>query len=98
MLIQYLGAPTTIIMGVAIGFCGFAILLFWLQIFFKNLDTESKWFWRFFTVHMLFWIIGTCVVSVEWLNRTSDYWTTPALAFYIFSIIVMTISKFRSMK
>ncbi|MGI6028068.1 MAG: hypothetical protein ACOX81_01490 [Candidatus Heteroscillospira sp.] len=93
MLITELGAATTILIGLSIGFVGFAILLFWIQLFFKNFDNNSKLFLPLFYAHMVLWTAGTCVVSAEWLNDTVEIWGKAGLIFFVVSVVLMAISK-----
>ena len=93
MLINELGAATTIIIGLSLGFVGFAILIFWLQLFFKNFDSKSKIFWPLFWVHMLVWIIGVCIIPADLLNDSFSSWAWPFMIYFFGSLVVMAITK-----
>lgn len=98
MFVTEFGFALALITGVSLGFVGFAILLFWIQLFNKSFDSESQSFWPLFWAHMIFWIVGTCVVSVDWLNETIGSWGWPALIFFMVSLVAMAISKISKLK
>ena len=93
MLINELGAATTIIMGVSLGLVGFAILIFWVKLFFKDFDSESKAFWPLFWIHMIVWVVGVCVIPTDWLNDSFSTWAWPFMIYFFGSMIIMAIKK-----
>lgn len=93
MLVNELGFPTTILIGVTLGFIGFAILIFWVKLFFKNFDADSKFFWPLFWIHQIVWMVGVCVVPAELLNSSFDKWAWPFIIYFLGSILVMGIVK-----
>ena len=93
MLINELGAATTILLGLTLGFIGFIILVFWLQLFFKYFDSESKIFWPLFWVHLLICVVGVCIIPADLLNESFDLWAWPFMIYFFGSLVVMAISK-----
>lgn len=98
MFVTEFGLALTLITGVSLGFGGFAILLFWIQLFNKDFDADSKGFWPLFWGHMIFWMAGTCVVSVDWLNETIGLWGKPVLTIFIISLVAMAVTKISKLK
>jgi len=97
MLYQDLGIETTIIMGIAIGFVGYAILTFWVGLIWKDFQ-YSNWYWRFFWVHLIFWVVAMCIVPTDSFNDIGSEWGGSLLNFYLVSLVFMGISKIRKMK
>lgn len=93
MLINELGTATTIILGLSLGFVGFAILIFWIQLFFKKFNSESKIFWPLFWINMLIWVVGVCVIPADLLNDSFNSWAWPFMIYFFGSMVVMVITK-----
>lgn len=93
MLVTELGWVVTLLIGGTLGFVGFAILIFWIQLFFKNFSDESKCFWPVFWIHQIIWMIGVCVVPSDILNDSVDIWAVPFMIYFLGSIVVMAIVK-----
>ena len=91
MLITKLGVATTLLSGVALGFCGFAILTAWIRLFSKSFDSDSRCFWPLFWVHMLVWVVGVCVVPYDLVNDSIDTWGWPFLIYFCVSPLVIAI-------
>jgi len=97
-MINDLGFFTALLIGLSLGFCGYAILLFWVQLFFKEFDDTSKWYWRLFYAHMAIWVAVALFVPIDFWEDTFYVWGKPCFIFFIVSIVVMAIAKIRSMK
>ena len=93
MLIKELGTATTILLGGTLGFVSFAILIFWIQLFSDSFDSESRWFWPLFVVHILAWCVGTCVVPSDWLNDSFSTWAWPFMIYFFGSLTVMALVR-----
>jgi len=93
MLITKLGAATTILIGIALGFISFAILLAWLDLFRISIDSKSKWFMPLFWIHMIIWTVGICVLPYSWLNDHFKVWAIPFMIYFFGSILVMFIVR-----
>lgn len=93
MLITELGAVTTIMMGLSLGFGGFAILTFWLQLFSKTFSENSKFYWSLFWINEIVWTVGVSIISYDWLNDNFDKWAVPFMICYFGSIAAMAIAK-----
>lgn len=93
MLITELGFITTLLIGITLGVVGFVILAFWLQLFFKNFDSESKCFWPIFWIHQLIWVIGVCIVPYDFVNDSFSTWAWPFMIYFFGSLVVMAIVK-----
>lgn len=94
MLITELGFITTFLIGCSFGFACFAILIFWIQLFCKSFDAESKFFWPLFWIHQAIWVVGTCVVPADLLNDSFDKWAWPFMIYFFGSLLVMAFVKF----
>ena len=98
MLVTELGWAVTLLIGATLGFVGFAILIFWIQLFSKNFSADSKCFWPLFWVHQITWMVGVCVVPYDMLNNSFDTWAVPFMIYFFGSIVVMAIVKILSMR
>lgn len=94
MFAEELGWGTTLLIGVALGFGGFAILIPWIQFFWKDFDAESKLFWPLFYAHMIIWTVGLCIVPSHWLDGIEK----PALTVGLIALAGMVFSRFKNMK
>lgn len=93
MLITELGAATTILIGVALGFISFAISIFWLQLFGMDIDSDSKCFMPLLWIHLLVWTVGICVAPYGWMNDNVKVWAIPFMIYFFGSIFVMFIVR-----
>lgn len=93
MLATELGFAVTLLIGVSLGFVGFAVLIFWISLFFKNFNSESKIFWTLFWIHQIIWMVGTCIVPYDVLNDSFKTWALPFMIYFFGSFIVMAIAK-----
>ena len=93
MLVTELGFAVTLLIGASLGFVGFAILIFWIQLFSKTFSSESKCFWPLFWVHQIVWMVGVCIVPYDLLNDSSETWGWPFMIYFFGSIAVMVIVK-----
>ena len=96
-MIEDLGLATTLLIGFTFGFVGYAILSFWVGLIWKGFQ-YSKWYWPLFWVNMIFWIIATCTISMDFLEKTFDVWSKPFLIIVFGSLAIMAIDKFIKMK
>jgi hypothetical protein len=90
-----LGFFTALIIGLSIGFAGYALLIFWIKLFFKSFDDTSKWFWRLFYIHMALWVVGALFVPIDFVEDTIHIWGIPCLVFFVLSIALGVIQKFK---
>lgn len=93
MLVTELGLAVTLLIGATLGIVGFAILIFWIQLFSKNFSSESKCFWTLFWVHQIVWMVGVCVVPYDFLNDSFKAWAWPFMIYFFGSLAVMAIVK-----
>lgn len=93
MLVTELGFITTLLIGVTLGIVGFIILTFWIQLFNKDFDFESKFFWPLFWIHLIVWIIGTCVIPYDLVNDSFALWGWPFMIYIFGSLLIMGIVK-----
>ena len=77
-MVEELGLITTLLIGLAIGFAGYPIFAFWIRLFWKEFE-RSDWYMRLCYAHIIFWIVATCSISMEWLDKTFDVWAKPAI-------------------
>lgn len=91
-MIEELGLATALLIGFALGFVGYAIITFWIGLIWKDFQ-YSKWYWRLFWIHLILWIVATCVVPMDFLNDTIGVWGKPCLIFYLVSLVLMAIAK-----
>ena len=85
-----LGFATAILIGVALGYVFNLILTFWVGLVWKNF-TDSKWYWKLFWVNMVACTIATCVIPMDFLDKTIDAWGKPFLIIVFGSILIMVI-------
>lgn len=93
MLITELGVVVTLLIGMTLGFVGFAVLIFWIQLFSKSFSPESKSFWPVFWVHQIIWVVGVCVIPYDLLNDSFTTWAWPFMLYFFGSLAVMAIVK-----
>ena len=98
MLATELGWVVTLLIGATLGFVGFAILSFWIQLFSKNFDADSKYFWPLFWVHQIVWMVGVCIMPYDILNESFSIWGVPFMIYFFGSIVVMAIVKIFKMR
>jgi len=96
-MIEELGLGTTLLIGLGIGFAGYPILAFWVRLFWKDFES-SDWYMRLCYVHIVFWIVAVCSISLEWLDRTFESWGKPCFIFFLVSLVLMAISKISKLK
>lgn len=97
-MVNELGFFTALLIGLSIGFCGYALLIFWIKLFFKDFDNTSKWFWRLFYAHMVLWVVVALFIPVDFIEDTFHIWAKPGLIFLIVSIVLGVIQKIKGQK
>lgn len=85
-----LGFVTAILIGIALGYVFNLILTFGVGLVWKDF-TYSKWYWKLFWVSMIAWIIASCAVPMDFLDKTIDVWGKPFLIIVFGSILIMVI-------
>ena len=97
-MVNELGFFTALLIGLSIGFCGYALLLFWIKLFFKDFDNTSRWFWRLFYIHMTLWVAVALFVPLDFFEDTIHIWGKPCLIIFFLSIVLGVIQKIKGQK
>ncbi len=93
MLCEELGFATTFVIGLSLGFVGWAILAFWIDLLSNGFNAESKFYWPLCWINVAAWIIGVSVVDADWLDGAFDNWMWPFVIFFFGSLVIMAIVK-----
>lgn len=96
-MIGDLGLATTILIGVALGYGGYVVLSFWIGLIWKDFQ-YSDWYMRLFWVHLIIWVVATCIVPMDLIEETVGVWGKPCLIFYLISMALYAISKISKIK
>ena len=73
--------------GVTFGFIGFGVLISWLELFFKNFNSESKWVMPLCLANVLIWVVGMCVIPLDY---ATDFMKFGCI--YIFGSLVVFLA------
>lgn len=102
MLLAELGPLEFMIAYVLLSLGGFSIIVFLIQLVFKDFNAESKFFWIFFCIYMAYltgyMIIVPKIIPVGWVRRALGLSQKTLIIIFMGLLALVAIIKTRKKK